>query len=231
MKHARSSFLVCSIFALGVVTLPLQQKALRAPDVPFEPSPQSVVVQMLTLANVGTKDVVYDLGCGDGRIVITAAQKFGARGVGVDIDPDRIAESLENAKRAGVGSRVTFRNEDLFEADIREATVVTLFLWPEVNLKLRPKLLRDLKPGTRVVSYYWDMGSWVPEKQMEVDGHPIYLWTVPVRPPVFGAVAPYLVRPGGGVEERALNEARSCRAALRSGASGSASFQDSRKSS
>ncbi len=137
---------------------------------------------MLKLAGVTARDVVYDLGCGDGRIVITAAKEFGARGVGIDIDPARIAESEENARRAGVTKRVRFRNEDLFEADIREATVVTLYLWPWVNLKLRPKLLRELRPGTRVVSHCHDMGDWAPEHQIEVNGHKIYLWRIPERP-------------------------------------------------
>jgi len=179
MTRARASFLLCSLLVLDGLLPLAQQKPLRAPDVPFDPSPRHVVDQMLKLADVHRGDVVYDLGCGDGRIVIAAAQQFGARGVGIDIDPQRIEESRENARKAGLLNRVTFRNEDLFEADIAEATVVTLFLWPEVNLKLRPKLLRDLKPGTRVVSYYWDMGDWVPEKQIPADGHAIYLWTIP----------------------------------------------------
>jgi ribosomal protein L11 methylase PrmA len=150
--------------------------------VPFDPSPQSVVDQMLKLADVHEGDVVYDLGCGDGRIVIAAAKRFGARGVGIDIDPRRIEESMENARIAGVLDRVTFRNEDIFEANIAQATVVTLFLWPEVNLKLRPNLWRDLKPGTRVVSYYWDMGDWMPEKRIAArTGHSIYLWTIPSK--------------------------------------------------
>lgn len=181
MKRINTPLLLGSLLVLSV-TLPLaQQKPLRAPDVPFEPSPRHVVDQMLKLADVRKGDVVYDLGCGDGRIVIAAAQQFGARGVGIDIDPQRITESTENARAAGVLDRVTFRNEDLFEANIADATVVTLFLWPEVNLKLRAKLWRDLKPGTRVVSYYWDMGDWAPEKEIEVDGHAIYLWTIPPR--------------------------------------------------
>jgi ribosomal protein L11 methylase PrmA len=113
--------------------------------------------------------------------VIAAARQFGARGVGIDIDPQRIKESRENARKAGVLGRVQFRNEDLFEANIQEATVVTLFLWGSVNLKLRPKLLRELKPGTRVVSHHWDMEDWAPEKQIEVDGHPIYLWRIPKK--------------------------------------------------
>jgi SAM-dependent methyltransferase len=173
-----------SIFAslLIVSAHPLaQQKPLRAPDVPFDPSPHQVVEQMLKLAGIRKTDVVYDLGCGDGRIVIAAAQKYGARGVGIDIDPQRIKESQENARAAGVTGRVTFRNEDLFEASIAEATVVTLFLWPEINLKLRSKLVADLKPGTRVVSYYWDMGDWQPEQTIEIDGHSVYLWIIPAK--------------------------------------------------
>ncbi len=161
-----------------------QQTPLREPDVPFEPSPPRVVELMLKLAEVRKDDVVFDLGCGNGQIVITAAKAFGARGVGIDIDPQRIKESIDNARDAGVLDRVSFRNEDLFEASISQATVVTLFLWPEVNLKLRPKLLRELKPGTRVVSYIWDMGDWAPVKQIKVDDRrSVYLWIVPSGSP------------------------------------------------
>ncbi len=181
MKRAKTTRLLFLLAVVNAAFALAQQKPLRPPDVPFDPSPRHVVDEMLKLADVRKNDVVYDLGCGDGRIVIAAAQQFGARGVGIDIDPQRIKESVENARTAGVLERVTFRNEDLFEADIGDATVVTLFLWPEVNLRLRPKLWRDLKPGTRVVSYYWDMGDWAPEKQIEVDGHPIYLWTIPPK--------------------------------------------------
>jgi len=165
--------ILSSIFCVG------QQQKLRKPDVPYEPSPQNVVDLMLKLANVHKGDVVYDLGCGDGRIVITAIRKYGATGVGIDIDPIRIAESVQNARLAGVMDRAIFRNEDLFEADIHNATVVALFLWRSANLKLRPKLLRELTPGTRVVSYYWDMDDWKPDKRIEVDGNPIYIWTIP----------------------------------------------------
>jgi len=132
------------------------QAALRAPDVVYEPTPHFVVTEMLKLARVGANDVVYDLGCGDGRIVIAAAKR-GARGVCVDIDPQRITESRAKAQRSGVAERILFRNQDLFETDIADATVVTLFLWPSVNLKLRPKLWRELRPGTRVVSYIHSM--------------------------------------------------------------------------
>jgi tRNA A58 N-methylase Trm61 len=138
---------------------------------------------MLMLAGVHQGDVVYDLGCGDGRILIAASQLYGARGVGIDINPQRIKESLRNAREEGVLDHVTFRNEDLFGANISEATVVILFLWPEVNRELHSKLRRDLKPGTRVVSYYWEIGDWMPDKEIAVDGRPIYLWTIPAKRP------------------------------------------------
>jgi len=151
-------------------------------DVPYVPTPQEVVDEMLRVANVGKNDVVYDLGCGDGRLVITAVKKFGAkRGVGVDIDPQRIKESNENAQAAGVTDRVKFVVQDLFKTDIKEATVVTLYLLPDVNLRLRPKLWSDLKPGTRVVSHAFDMGDWQPEKTTSVDGRTIYFWTIPAK--------------------------------------------------
>jgi ubiquinone/menaquinone biosynthesis C-methylase UbiE len=156
-----------------------QSGKLREPDVIYVPTPQNVVDAMLKLARVHSGDVIYDLGCGDGRIVVTAAKQFGVRGIGIDINPERIAEARENARSNGVTDRVTFRNEDLFEADIKEASVVTLYLLTSLNLKLRPKLWRDLKPGTRIVSHSFDMGDWKPEKQMEVDGHTIYFWTIP----------------------------------------------------
>jgi SAM-dependent methyltransferase len=131
---------------------------------------------------VGKNDLVYDLGCGDGRIVIAAAQKAGARGVGVDLDPVRIKESLENARQAKVGNRVQFFQQDLFQTDIAKATVLMLYLWPEVNLKLRPKLLRELKPGTRVVSHSHDMGSWEPDQTIRTtDGHRVYFWVLPAN--------------------------------------------------
>ena len=141
----------------------------------------AIVAGMLKLANVTKHDVVYDLGCGDGRIVIEAAKTMKARGVGIDVDPERIAEAQQNARKAGVGRRVVFRTQNLFEADIKEATVVMLYLWPEVNLKLLPKLRRELKPGTRIVSHSHDMGEWKPEKEIQVEGHRIYMWTIPAR--------------------------------------------------
>ena len=129
----------------------------RTPDVQYVPTPPEVVAEMMRLTNVTKNDVVYDLGCGDGRVVISAAKRHGARGVGVDIDPVRIKESRENARKAGVAKRLKFLEQDLFETDFRAATVVTLYLLPKLNLQLRPKLLSELKPGTRVVSHDFDM--------------------------------------------------------------------------
>ena len=153
------------------------------PDVRYVPTPQRVVRKMLRLAGVGPTDLVYDLGSGDGRIPITAAREFGARGVGIDIDPRRIREAEANARAAGVTDRVRFRNEDLFEADFRDATVVTLFLSADVNRRLRPRLLRELAPGTRVVSYWHDMGDWRPLRRVRTPQANIYLWHIPPQAP------------------------------------------------
>jgi SAM-dependent methyltransferase len=163
------------------------------PEVPYVPTPEEVVMGMLKMAGVNPNDVVYDLGCGDGRIVITAAKVFGARGIGVDNDPNLIRQSNENARKAGVTDRVTFIEQDLFETDIREATVVALYLLPELNLQLRPKLLRDLKPGSRIVTHEFDMGDWKPDNmakvpQVKLYYHPrvayekdtyFYYWVIP----------------------------------------------------
>ena len=156
-----------------------EKPALRGPDVIFVPTPNDVVDMMLRMAGVSKKDTVYDLGCGDGRIVITAAQKYGARGVGIDIDPERVTEATDNVKKAGVADRVRIMQGDLFEADISAATVVTLYLLTDLNLKLRPKLLRDLKPGTRIVSHAFSMGDWKPERTSDVSGSMVYLWRIP----------------------------------------------------
>jgi len=151
---------------------------LRRPDVHYVPTPQPVVDAMLAIAKVGAQDVVYDLGCGDGRIPITAAKQFGARGVGIDIDPVRISEANENAKKEGVTDKVKFLNQDLFTSDFGEATVVTLYLLPSLNQKLIPQL-KALKPGTRIVSHAFDMGaSWPAEATQEVAGKTIYYWTI-----------------------------------------------------
>lgn len=168
-----------ALAALLVFGSPLVAQPGRAPDVMFVPTPQEVVDDMLCLAGVKKGDVVYDLGSGDGRIPITAARRFGVRAVGIDIDPDRIREANENARKAGVSHLVEFRNEDLFLANWREATVITLYLLPELNLRLRPRLLKELKPGTRIVSHQFDMGDWKPDKKLEANGRTVYVWTVP----------------------------------------------------
>jgi precorrin-6B methylase 2 len=155
------------------------QSATRQPDVIYVPTPEDVVKAMLDVAKVTKDDVVYDLGCGDGRIVITAAKEYGARGVGIDIDPQRISEARENAKVAGVTDRVQFIQGDLFEQDLRPATVVTLYLLESLNLKLKPKLMAELKPGTRVVSHAFSMGPWTPDQELDVDGRRVYFWTIP----------------------------------------------------
>jgi SAM-dependent methyltransferase len=162
---------------------PATKAPTRNPDVVYVPTPTPVVNEMLRLANVQSTDLVYDLGSGDGRIVITAARDRGARGIGIDIDPQRVQEANERAQKAGVSDRVQFRQQDLFQTDFSNATVVTLYLLPELNLRLRPKLLRELKPGTRVVSHAFNMGDWKPEKVVEVDGRTVYYWIVPEKLP------------------------------------------------
>jgi ribosomal protein L11 methylase PrmA len=156
-----------------------KKAASRGPDVIFVPTPQEVVDDMLRLANVRKGDVLYDLGSGDGRIAITAAKKYGVKATGIDIDPERIREAQANAKKAGVTDLVQFKQEDLFQANFNDATVITLYLLPDLNVKLRPKLWNELKPGTRIVSHQFDMGKWKPEKTLESEGRTIYFWTVP----------------------------------------------------
>jgi SAM-dependent methyltransferase len=178
----RFSALVLLLAICAIAQTPAQP---RKPDVIYLPTPQPVVEEMLRMAEVDANDVVYDLGCGDGRTVITAAKMFGARGVGIDIDPQRIRESNENAKTAGVTGRVKFLEQDLFQSDIHEATAVTLYLLTTLNLKLRPILLQQLKPGTPIVSHDFGMGDWTPEQQKEVKSesrtHTVYRWTVPAK--------------------------------------------------
>jgi SAM-dependent methyltransferase len=199
-KYSKKSLfgLFAAITLIFLSSAAAQQKR---PDVPFVPTPDKVVTEMLRMAQVSKDDILYDLGCGDGRIVITAARDFGCRGVGIDIDPERIEESRENATAAGVSDRVRFIQMDLFEADISEATVVTLYLLSEVNLRLRPKLLKELNPGTRVVSHQFSMGEWDPDASSSVktgdywdehvedfwnehfidywSSHEVYLWIIP----------------------------------------------------
>jgi len=178
--------LVLNVCALGVASAnpaPVQataappQQGLRQPDVIYVPTRQSVVDAMLKVAGVKAGDVVYDLGCGDGRIPVSAA-KLGARAVCIDIDPKRTAEANENVKKSGVGDRVKVLNQDLFTTDLSEASVVTLYLLPSLNVKLRPTLWRTLKPGTRIVSHDFDMADWKPEQTLNVDGATIYYWTI-----------------------------------------------------
>jgi SAM-dependent methyltransferase len=167
-----------SILSLALALLPALQAPTRAPDVAFVPTPPEVVTAMLELAGVMPGDVIYDLGSGDGRLVIEAARRYGVRGVGIDIDAARIAEATENARRAGVADKVRFVHGDLFDADVSPATVVTLFLLPTLNVKLQPKLLQQLKPGSRIVSHAFDMAEWNPDREMIVGGRHVYLWTI-----------------------------------------------------
>ena len=156
-----------------------QAAAARRPDVIYVPTPQPVVEAMLQVANVGKNDVVYDLGCGDGRLPITAVKKYGARGVCIDIDPERIAEIKANVEKEKVGGSVTVIQGDLFQQDLSPATVVTLYLLPSLNLKLMPKLMKELKPGTRIVSHAFDMGDWKPLKELDVEGRKVFYWVIP----------------------------------------------------
>jgi SAM-dependent methyltransferase len=153
------------------------QQGVRQPDVIYVPTRQTVVDAMLNVVKVKPGDVVYDLGCGDGRIVVSAA-KLGARGIGIDIDPQRVAEANQNVQRNGVGDRVKILNQDLFTTNFSDASVVALYLLPSLNLRLRPILWKTLKPGTRIVSHDFDMGDWKPEQTLNVDGATIYYWTI-----------------------------------------------------
>jgi len=185
MMRVISYFLALTILAAAPAAA--QQTAppapLRSPDVIFVPTPQEVVNAMLKVAKVGKNDVVFDLGSGDGRIPITAVKDFGAaRATGIDIDPQRIKEATANLAKSGLtGDRVRFLNQDLFTTDISSATVVTLYLLPSLNLKLIPKFEKELKPGTRIVSHSFDMGDWVPEQTVDVDGRKVYYWTWPKK--------------------------------------------------
>jgi SAM-dependent methyltransferase len=193
MQFPKPRLLGCLAAAIVLTFIASAQndKPRREPDVPYVPTTEPAVDAMLKLAQVKATDIVYDLGCGDGRIVIAAAKKYGAHGVGIDINPQRIREAKTNAKTAGVENLVRFEENDLFLADFHPATVVTLFLLPNINLKLRPQLLEQLKPGTRVVSNTFDMGDWKAVKEFSVDDDPndedtglskrLYLWIVPEK--------------------------------------------------
>jgi SAM-dependent methyltransferase len=165
-------------------TAPQQAQTEQSPklDVPYVPTPTEVVDAMLKVAKVGKNDVLYDLGSGDGRIPITAAKRFGTRGFGVDIDPERIKEANANAQKEGVSDLVQFAQQDLFKTDLSKATVISLYLLPRINLELRPRLLK-LKPGTRIVSHAFDMGDWKPDQVVSVNGTNVYFWVVPEKVP------------------------------------------------
>ena len=172
MKPVKLALLLGVLAPIGCGTIPGR-------DVRYEPTPMPIVRAMLELAEVGPQDVVYDLGSGDGRIPITAAKEFGARGVGIEIDPALVTQAQANAREAGVADKVEFRLGNMYESDVRSATVVTLFLHPGPNLKLREKLRSDLQPRSRVVSYVWDMGGWTPTDVRRVNEHRIFLWRIP----------------------------------------------------
>jgi SAM-dependent methyltransferase len=172
MKPLPTALVVTALMMFGCRTIPGR-------DVRYEPTPMNVVRAMLELAEVGPDDVVYDLGSGDGRIPITAAKEFGARGVGIDIDPALVAQAQANARVANVENKVEFRLGDMYAADVRPATVVMLFLHPNPNLKLRPKLRSDLQPGARIVSYIWDMDDWAPDEIRKIGSRRIFLWRIP----------------------------------------------------
>jgi len=172
VKPIKQALLFGVLASFGCGTIPGR-------DVRYEPTPMPIVRALLELAEVGPRDVVYDLGSGDGRIPITAAKEFGARGVGIEIDPALVTQAQANAREAGVADKVEFRLANMYQADVRSATVVTLFLHPGPNLKLREKLRTDLQPGSRVVSYVWDMGGWTPTEVRRVNEHRIFLWRIP----------------------------------------------------
>jgi 2-polyprenyl-3-methyl-5-hydroxy-6-metoxy-1,4-benzoquinol methylase len=164
-------------------TAPATQSQQQTPDVVYVPTPPEVVDKMLELAKVGKNDILYDLGSGDGRIPITAAKRFGTQGIGIDIDPERIKEANANAQKEGVTDKVKFLQQDLFKTDFSKATVVTLYLLPELNVRLRSQLFKQLKPGTRIVSHAFDMGDWKPEQTVNVNGKTVYYWTIPKQTP------------------------------------------------
>ena len=166
---------------VSIAALAASQQPERTPDIHFVPTPDEVVEAMLRLAEVDANDVVYDLGSGDGRIPIAAARRFGARGVGMDLDPELVAQATRSAQEAGVANRVRFVEGDIFESDISPATVVTLYLLTSINERLRPKLQKELRPGTRIVSHQFRMGDWDPEREIVIDFRPLFLWRVPKR--------------------------------------------------
>lgn len=182
IRARRLALGLCAVLLLVPRTTLGERPLLEAP---YVRTPQPVVETMLDVAGVTAADVVYDLGSGDGRIVITAARKYGARGVGYELDPARLAEARANARAAGVAGRVRFERRDIYTADLHEATVVTMYLLPEVNLRLKPRLRGELRPGTRIVSHAFDLGDWAPDRVVDVRGddgmYRVYFWVVPPR--------------------------------------------------
>ncbi len=169
------------VLAQAAATTETDEKPARKPDIHFVPTPQKVVDEMLSTAKVQKGEMVYDLGCGDGRIVITAAKNYGAKGIGIDIDPQRIREATENAKKAGVQDQVEFKKADLFESDFKDANVISLYLLTSLNKRLRPKILAEVRPGTRIVSHAFGMGEWEPDQEKNIEGSTMYYWMVPAN--------------------------------------------------
>jgi SAM-dependent methyltransferase len=170
-----------SLLALTAVAILLSTACARAQYVPYFPTPQPLVDRMLEMAELKESDFVVDLGCGDGRILVTAAQRYGAKGLGVDFEAQRIVEAIENAKKAGVSDKVEFRRENLFDTDISNSSVLTLYLSLAINIKLRPRILETLKPGARVLSHDFNMGDWLPDRTERISGRVVYLWIVPAK--------------------------------------------------
>lgn len=179
-RHLVPSLISAALLAAGCAQAANQNGNVRL-DVPYVPTPQVVVDRMLELGQVDSNDYVIDLGSGDGRIAVTAASRYGARAMGVDLNPQRIAEANENAKKANVTDKVEFKNQDLFDTPIGEATVLTMYLLPSVNMQLRPRILSELEPGTRVVSHAFSMEDWEADHHERVDGRTVYLWIVPAQ--------------------------------------------------
>lgn len=184
-RPARSLGVFAAVLTVAVASI-ANRTIARELDVPYVPTPQSVVEKMLEMADVKEGDYLIDLGSGDGRIAITAAKKYGIKALGVDLNPVRVQEANENAKREKVTDKVEFREEDLFKTDLSQATVITMYLLNSVNMKLRPELLK-LKPGTRIVSHSFGMGDWQPDQQATVEGRTVYMWIVPEVPPKFSS--------------------------------------------
>ena len=182
MPVVRIAAALLAVIAAGAVHAAAQAPAAPALDIIFVPTPHEVVEAMLKVARVTAADVIYDLGSGDGRIPITAARVYGSRGVGIDLDPERVREATQLAAAAGVADKVTFVEQDLFKTDISQATVVTLYLLPSLNVRLIPKLNQELKPGTRVVSHAFDLGGMPRLETLNINGRTVYLWVTPILP-------------------------------------------------